>query len=246
MRRALLAFAAALVLPAGCKTGLEVNQAAQRTELGGSGYQVPTDGDGSPLAKTTKTYREDGSIESETVEPTTLPYTEPASTAGPIDRSLTRMGPEWWEVAAEANVYVADIGQQYAYANSPQDVVEIYLGAAQDRAGELGVPLPSIRGSFTGNIEIFDEDQDGTPERVKASKSDVLVAMANLYAAYESARKAIAEGVVAAELHRYESIEEVEKARVQAIRDITVEFFAAARALASGGASEIIPGGGGE
>jgi hypothetical protein len=235
----LVAILLGVALVCGCNQGLQENFAAQQTEFGGSSYEVPVTESGTPLEKLRTEYDVDGNVVAEERTPISLPRLDPTRTRGPQDRTLTVAGPEFWQILGDGNNYMADIGQQYAYASSPQDVVEIFLG----RAEEVVTGNPSIRGSFTGNIEVFDEDQDGVPERIKASKSEVVLALADLTKAYEGARKALIEGVVLTENQRFESIEAVELARTQAIRDITVEFFAAARALASGGASEIIPDG---
>lgn len=246
---------AVAALAFGCaSTGLEDNQANQTNTIQSTTQRVPEVG-GKALSRTTTTTvttGADGSVtETTTVdEPLVLSDSGDMTSDGPLGQSTAILGPDYWKLASESNLYV---GQDWAgrnvASNSPFDIVDVDMRRPFPLAPE-DVDIDGnagIRGIYTGDVEVIDSNNDGYPDTFRSTKSSVVAAVGDLVAAYTATRQAIIEATRTTEGMRIESIERLQTERVRALRDLGASFFEAVQAVARPGVgitSEIIPGDG--
>jgi hypothetical protein len=218
----------------GCASaGLADNQ-ANHTNTFGKQRTVPLTIDQGPdlppipLQRVTVEHNSEGEPHRTITEPVLGVEVDPTTFDGPLGKNAFRWSERGgMESYHEGHTYALETSLGYSLTSTPADALEVDMGTPRPADDGDGFAT-SVRGTFTGDYTVRDTDGDGRPDELVASKSDVVSASAQVFAALDEQRKALLQVVGQAEGQRVEAIEAVQ---LEAIKQMGGGFSEAMRAV---------------
>jgi len=139
-------------------------------------------------------------------QPVIVQSVDPTTVSEPNNFSLLRLGANGtWDIKTQGQMNASTLGDgEYIASATPADIVTFTLPPVYDDEGNEVTPAIPVKGAFTGNVEVSDTNGDGSPDTIKGTKSDVMIAATGLISAINAQTAALAAMAEKTELGRYE------------------------------------------